>query len=180
MEQRHVDMNNGVLMSVLGRRGEWSNARDGESTNNGLACLFWHLRPCTASIRSKLGKHVIGQTNRRIGSIGVRTRRPTRLTISGIGKNRSGGCLDVVCLYLGLLVHWKEVGIVRRRINVGINQLSFMRNDGHIDPDLFDLFLSSGIYRKYAEEHLLPEQVDDVDISAYIRSDADTGKEKTH
>jgi hypothetical protein len=44
-----------------------------------------------------------------------------------------------------------------------------MRNDGHICPDLFDLFLTSGIYRKYAEEHLRPEQIDDVDISQFVR-----------
>ena len=58
--------------------------------------------------------------------------------------------------------------------------LSFMRNDGHIDPDLFNLFLTSGIYRKYAEEHLRPEQLDDVDISAYIKTANDPDEDITH
>ena len=38
---------------------------------------------------------------------------------------------------------------------------------GH-DPVLFDLFLTSGIYRKYAEKFLKPEQIDEVDISKYV------------
>jgi HD-GYP domain-containing protein (c-di-GMP phosphodiesterase class II) len=38
----------------------------------------------------------------------------------------------------------------------------------HIDPVLFDLFLTSGIYRRYAEQYLLPEQIDEVDIGQYL------------
>jgi len=58
-----------------------------------------------------------------------------------------------------------------KTLNESVHILSFMRNDGHICPDLFDLFLTSGIYLKYAEEHLSPDQIDDVDISAYVRSE---------
>ena len=39
---------------------------------------------------------------------------------------------------------------------------------GHIDPDLFDLFLASGVYKRYAERFLTPEQIDAVDIGAYL------------
>jgi len=49
--------------------------------------------------------------------------------------------------------------------------LSFMRNDKHIDADLFDLFLTSGVYLEYAEKFLLPEQIDEVDIRDYISAD---------
>ena len=56
-----------------------------------------------------------------------------------------------------------------KTLSDSVRILSFMRNDGHICPDLFDLFLTSGIYRKYAEEHLRPEQIDDVDISQFVR-----------
>lgn len=38
----------------------------------------------------------------------------------------------------------------------------------HIDPDLFDLFLTSGVYRQYAERFLSPEQADEVDIAPYL------------
>lgn len=46
--------------------------------------------------------------------------------------------------------------------------MSFMVKDKHIDKDLFNLFLTSGLYLKYAETHLNPEQCDDVDINNYL------------
>jgi hypothetical protein len=47
--------------------------------------------------------------------------------------------------------------------------MSSFRDDGHICPDLFDLFLTSGAFRTYGEQHLQPEQVDEVDISEFVR-----------
>jgi HD-GYP domain-containing protein (c-di-GMP phosphodiesterase class II) len=55
-----------------------------------------------------------------------------------------------------------------KKLSECIKILSFMKRDRHIDPDLFDLFLSSGVYRDYAEAFLLPEQIDDVDIQQYL------------
>ncbi|MGA0392744.1 MAG: HD domain-containing phosphohydrolase [Rhodospirillales bacterium] len=46
--------------------------------------------------------------------------------------------------------------------------MNFMKKDQHIDPELFDLFLTSGIYKKYAERFLKPEQIDEVDIEQYL------------
>ena len=46
--------------------------------------------------------------------------------------------------------------------------LAGFRNRQHIDADLFELFLRSGVYRVYAERFLKPEQIDDVDIAAYL------------
>jgi len=43
-----------------------------------------------------------------------------------------------------------------------------MRNDKHIDSDLFDLFLSSGVYLKYAEKYLEKDQIDAVDINQFL------------
>ena len=40
--------------------------------------------------------------------------------------------------------------------------LGFMKNDAHIDVDLFDIFVKDKIYLKYAEEHLDPDQIDEV------------------
>jgi HD-GYP domain-containing protein (c-di-GMP phosphodiesterase class II) len=37
--------------------------------------------------------------------------------------------------------------------------------NGHIDPDLFDVFIRERIYMKYAEQFLDPEQIDEVDLS---------------
>jgi HD-GYP domain-containing protein (c-di-GMP phosphodiesterase class II) len=39
---------------------------------------------------------------------------------------------------------------------------------GHIDPDLFDLFLSSGTYLRFARRFLSPDLVDAVDIARYL------------
>jgi len=46
--------------------------------------------------------------------------------------------------------------------------MSFMVKDQHIDPDLWELFLTSGVWKTYAEQYLRPEQIDEVDISAYL------------
>jgi len=41
--------------------------------------------------------------------------------------------------------------------------LGKMKLGNHIDPDLFDLFVSEKIYMRYANEYLDPEQIDEVD-----------------
>jgi HD-GYP domain-containing protein (c-di-GMP phosphodiesterase class II) len=55
-----------------------------------------------------------------------------------------------------------------KTLSESIKIMSFMRKDKHIDPELFDLFLRSGIYKKYADRFLLPEQIDEVDIQQYL------------
>jgi len=46
------------------------------------------------------------------------------------------------------------------KLSQALDILRSMRDNGHIDPDLFELFISSGIYLKYAKKVLKPEQVD--------------------
>jgi len=41
--------------------------------------------------------------------------------------------------------------------------LGQMKLDGHIDPDLFDVFMRDRIYLKYADQYLEPEHIDKVD-----------------
>ena len=53
-------------------------------------------------------------------------------------------------------------------LSEAIKILAQFRDRGHIDRDLFDLFLRSGIYRRYAERFLRPEQIDDVEFTAYL------------
>lgn len=43
-----------------------------------------------------------------------------------------------------------------------------MVDGGHIDREVFHLFIRSGIYRRYAEQHLRPEQIDEVDESEFM------------
>ncbi len=42
------------------------------------------------------------------------------------------------------------------------------KKDQHVDPELFDLFLTSGVYLEYAKKFLNPEQIDTVDIAQYL------------
>ena len=42
--------------------------------------------------------------------------------------------------------------------------LGFMKDDAHIDVDLFDIFVKQKIYMKYAKGFLEPEQIDEVNI----------------
>lgn len=55
-----------------------------------------------------------------------------------------------------------------KTLSESITILARMRDERHIDPDLFELFLRSGVYRRYAEHFLLPEQIDEVDIEAWL------------
>jgi HD-GYP domain-containing protein (c-di-GMP phosphodiesterase class II) len=55
-----------------------------------------------------------------------------------------------------------------KKLSDAIRIMSFMRKDRHIDPDLFDLFLTSGVYRTYAQRFLPPDQIDEVDVAAYV------------
>lgn len=57
-----------------------------------------------------------------------------------------------------------------KTLSQSIKIMSFMVKDDHIDKDLFELFLTSGKYKEYAGKFLLPQQIDDVDISQYIKS----------
>lgn len=46
--------------------------------------------------------------------------------------------------------------------------MGFMKQDNHLDPDLFDLFVASGVYRQYGEKYLPPELIDEVDEAALL------------
>lgn len=55
-----------------------------------------------------------------------------------------------------------------KTLSESIKIMGFMKKDQHIDGELFDLFLSSGVYKEYADRYLLPEQLDEVDVEAYL------------
>jgi HD-GYP domain-containing protein (c-di-GMP phosphodiesterase class II) len=54
-------------------------------------------------------------------------------------------------------------------LSVAIDILAKMVDDEHIDRDVFELFLTSGIYLKYAKQFLDESQIDSVDIQKYLR-----------
>ncbi|RDH81105.1 MAG: hypothetical protein DIZ80_13380 [endosymbiont of Galathealinum brachiosum] len=57
-----------------------------------------------------------------------------------------------------------------KSLTVSLKIMSGMRDRKHIDTDLFDLFLRSGVYLEYAEKFLSQDQIDAVDITQYLSS----------
>ena len=55
-----------------------------------------------------------------------------------------------------------------KTLSESLRIMSFMRNDRHIDEELFDLFLQSGVYKEYAAKYLDPKQIDEVNINGYL------------
>ncbi|MBF0272428.1 MAG: GAF domain-containing protein [Magnetococcales bacterium] len=49
-------------------------------------------------------------------------------------------------------------------LSASLQILGFMMKDGHIDPDIFKLFIDKKIYLDYAQEYLAPEQIDQVNL----------------
>jgi len=45
-----------------------------------------------------------------------------------------------------------------------------MRDNGHIDPDIFELFVVSEVWKPYAKEHMLEIQIDVTDAREYLHS----------
>jgi len=40
-----------------------------------------------------------------------------------------------------------------------------MKQQQHIDPDLFDVFIDQKVYQLYADKYLKPNQIDTVDLA---------------
>jgi len=49
-------------------------------------------------------------------------------------------------------------------LSQAVKILGFMKKDRHIDPEVHDLFLSSGLFKEYAESELNPDQFDEVSV----------------
>ena len=47
------------------------------------------------------------------------------------------------------------------KLSQALNILSFLKKDGHIDPDIHDLFISSNLFLEYAKTFMNPDQIDD-------------------
>jgi HD-GYP domain-containing protein (c-di-GMP phosphodiesterase class II) len=55
-----------------------------------------------------------------------------------------------------------------KKLSECVHLLWTFKKKRHIDPVLFDLFLETGIYARYAERFMLPEQIDAVDVTPYL------------
>ena len=57
-----------------------------------------------------------------------------------------------------------------KQLSESIDIMSTMKQDAHIDSDLFELFLTSGVYQDFAHRFLDPSQIDYVDISKHVQT----------
>ncbi|MFZ6873524.1 HD domain-containing phosphohydrolase [Undibacterium sp. Di27W] len=55
-----------------------------------------------------------------------------------------------------------------KTLSEAIKIMGFMKKDLHIDPELFTLFLRSGVYLEYGKMFMQKEQIDAVDITTFI------------
>lgn len=57
-----------------------------------------------------------------------------------------------------------------KTLSESIKIMGFMVKNQHIDPEIFALFLSEGLYLEYAQRYMKSEQIDVVDISPYVKT----------
>ncbi len=57
-----------------------------------------------------------------------------------------------------------------KRLSQAMRIMGFMKNDYHIDEDIFELFVKSGVYREYANKYISGTQIDVVDEDAVLDS----------
>ncbi len=48
------------------------------------------------------------------------------------------------------------------KLSQALATMNKFKTNGHIDPDLFDIFIQKGVYKLYAEQFLDPSQIDEV------------------
>ncbi|HQR03990.1 MAG: GAF domain-containing protein [Proteobacteria bacterium] len=58
------------------------------------------------------------------------------------------------------------------KLSQAVSILANFSRNGHIDPDLFEVFIRRKVYRKYADAFLKPQQIDEVDEAATLASAA--------
>lgn len=53
-----------------------------------------------------------------------------------------------------------------KKLSECLKIMGYMKQEEHIDPDIFDVFIKQRIYLDYADEFLDPEQIDEIDVAA--------------
>ena len=55
-----------------------------------------------------------------------------------------------------------------KKLSMAMRIMGFMKNDYHIDKDLFEIFVNEGVYKTYAKDYLSKSQIDEVDTKALL------------
>jgi HD-GYP domain-containing protein (c-di-GMP phosphodiesterase class II) len=98
---------------------------------------------------------------------------------SGFPKKLTKDELSILSRIMGIVDIFETLTSVHkpnkkgRTLSESIKIMDRMRKDDLIDPDIFEVFLTSGSYLEYAKKFLEPYQIDEVDISRYLSGYAD-------
>jgi HD-GYP domain-containing protein (c-di-GMP phosphodiesterase class II) len=93
---------------------------------------------------------------------------------TGYPKRLSGGEMSVQARIMAIADIFEALTAADRpykkgkKLSEAIQIMARMKTEKHIDPDLFDLFLESGVYRAYAERYMDAQFIDQVDVGAYV------------
>ena len=55
-----------------------------------------------------------------------------------------------------------------KKLSQAMRIMGYMKNDYHIDEELFEIFVKSGVYKKYAAKYIADTQIDKVDEDAVL------------
>ncbi len=55
------------------------------------------------------------------------------------------------------------------KLSQAMGIMNKFKNNGHIDPDLFDVFVKKGVYQSYAQQFLDPWQIDAVEPANWVK-----------
>jgi HD-GYP domain-containing protein (c-di-GMP phosphodiesterase class II) len=94
-----------------------------------------------------------------------------RVDGKGYPKGLTGDQMSVQARIMGIADIFEALTAADRPYKPGMKLsqamaiMNNLRSSGHIDSDLFDIFLKQGVYRKYADQFLNPLQLDEVKSS---------------
>ena len=55
-----------------------------------------------------------------------------------------------------------------KKLSQAMRIMGFMKDDYHIDKDLFEIFVQEGVYKKYSDKYVEKNQIDSVDESKIL------------
>ena len=55
-----------------------------------------------------------------------------------------------------------------KKLSEVLHIMQEMKNTGHIDPDLYDVFIRGEVYKDYAEQYIKPSQIDEINPEDYL------------
>ncbi|HVJ40036.1 MAG TPA: HD domain-containing phosphohydrolase [Dongiaceae bacterium] len=93
---------------------------------------------------------------------------------TGYPKRLKGGDMSVVARIMAIADVFEALTAADRpykkakTLSEAVKIMGFMKRDHHLDPDLLDLFLTSGVWHDYAKRFLSAEQIDEPDIAAVV------------